>query len=50
MNLEQQLWLRRREVLHVTVAKNLGIVLMTVKWFCATVVSGPAMQLLNVLF
>jgi hypothetical protein len=50
MNPEQRLRLRKREVLHVIAAKNLGIVLMIVKWFCVIVVSGPAMQLWSVHF
>jgi hypothetical protein len=50
MNPEQRLRLRKREVLHVIAAKNLGIVLMIVKWFFAIVVRGQAMQLLSVHF
>jgi hypothetical protein len=50
MSLEQRLWPRKKEVLHVIDAKNLGIVLMIVKWFFAIVVRGQAMQLLSVHF
>jgi hypothetical protein len=45
MNPEQRLRLRKREVLHVIAAKNLGIVLMIVKWFCVIVVRDLIMPL-----